>query len=112
MPNSESFGPNSLETPTYGFVFFGVFFFFFLSFLFSCWEDLQGAWSQPVSLGALPPHTTSQRQEFSQETPLSPSLLPFLQVSKEIRSPFKFGCLHYLVFGFINYMRLVSIKKS
>lgn len=87
------------------------FVFSFLSFSLGC-EDLQGAWSQPVSLGALPPHTTSQRQEFSQETPLSPSLLPFLQVSKEIRSPFKFGCLHYLVFGFINYMRLVSIKKS
>lgn len=55
------------------------------------------------------------RQEFSQEIPLSsPRLLP-LQGSKkltlEIRSQFKFRCLHYLEFGFINYLHLVHIKK-
>lgn len=104
----KEFGPNSLEIPAYGL--------FLYSPSFSLGhKDLQGAWPQPASLAALPPHTTSQRQEFSQEIPLSPSLLPLLQASKElpleIRSPFKCRCLHYLEFGFINYLHLVSIKK-
>lgn len=102
------FGPNSLEIPTYGF------FFYFPFSSLGC-EDLQGAWLKSVSLGALPPHTISQRQEFSQGIPLSPSLFPLLQVSKElpleICSPFKFRCQHYLAFGFINYLHLVPIKK-
>lgn len=107
VPNSE-FDPISLEIPTYGF------FFYFPSFALGC-EDLQGAWLKPVSLGALSPHTIAQRREFSQEIPLSPSLFPLLQVSKElpleIRSPFKFRCRHYLEFGFINYLHLVPINK-
>lgn len=98
----KEFGPNYLEISTYGFFFYSP------SFSLGC-EDLQGAWPQPASLGALPPHTTSQRQEFSPEIPLSHSLLPLLQVSKEV-SPFKFS-LHYLEFGFINYLHLVPIKK-
>lgn len=71
------FGPNSLEIPAYGF--------FFYSPSFSLGrEDLQGAWQQPAFLRTLPPHTTFQRQEFSQEISLSPSLLPLLQVSEEL----------------------------
>lgn len=55
-------------------------------------------------------------QEFSQEIPPSSPLLLLLQASKklplEIYFLFKFRCLHYLEFGFINYLHLVHIKKS
>lgn len=67
----KEFAPNSLEIPAYGF-----FFFFSPPSFFLGREDLQGAWPQPASPGALPPRTASQRQEFSQEIPLSSPLLP------------------------------------
>lgn len=59
--------------------------------------------------------TASQRQEFSQEIPLSSPRLLLLQGSEkltlEIRSPFKFRRLRDLEFGFTNYLHLVPIKK-
>lgn len=106
----EEFGPHSLEIPAYRWSFLPS---FLLSWPGAFTRGLATARTPgcPVTLHCFP------RQEFSQEIPLSsPLLLLLLQGSTtlpfETRSPFKLRCLHYLEFGFINYLHLVHIKKS
>lgn len=104
----KEFGPNSLEIPAYGFFFFSSPPFLFtmrICKVLGCSLHPRVPW-HPV---LLPRGRNSPRK-----SPLSSPRL--LQASKklplEIRSPFKFRCLHYLEFGFINYLHLVRIKKS